>query len=1039
MPAPLLRVAALLFGSGLCALIYQVAWLRELRLVFGGSTAASAAVLAVFMGGLGAGGLVLGKRAARSARPLGLYGRLELAIAAGAALTPLLVALSRKLYVALGGTPALGLTGGTAVRLLLAVVVLAVPTFLMGGTLPAAAQAVETEGDTGRRRLALLYGANTLGAVTGVWLSNFLLIERLGTRGTLFAACLLNALVAGAALVLSARGQPQAAPPKPGTPILAAPAATPLHASFALWAAAVVGFAFLLMELVWYRMLAPILGGSTFTFGLILAAALLGIGLGGLFYALVGRRSEPTLIGFALTCALEALFMAAPFAAGDRLALLAGELRIVAATSFPAHVLAWAQICALVVLPASFAAGVQFPLLIALLGRGREDVGRHAGLAYAWNTAGAILGSLAGGFGLLPLLSAPGAWRAAVAALALLGLLAVVLARGVTLQARVLPLAATAAALVLLAAPGPGAPWRHGGIGVGRGPETPGAETEDWLRRQRRGLLWDVDGVESSVGVVGYAGLAFVVNGKVDGNARDDATLMVMNGLLGSLVHPRDVESALVVGLGTGATAGWLGALPSIRNVEVVEMEPAVLRMARDCAPVNREVMTNPKVHTFIGDGREVVLTSPTRYDLVISEPSNPYRAGIASLFTQEFYRASVERLTDDGLFVQWLQVYDVDDETVRTVYATLSSVFPHIESWMADSSDLILIASRKPIALEAAHLKERLAAEPYKSALALAWRVDDLEGLLARRLGSDKTALAMAALAEGRLNTDDRTRIEFGFARAVSASSTFDPESIRTLAGKLGEDRPQVGTDVRWDLMPERIRAFYTLDGSPMGEPAQGTPAVRANRMRALDWWLEGDFESALALFQDLPSPPTDLVQAEALGESLAEAGDDAALEQIARLRPVVPGEADAFLGRLRLRQDRLAEATDALEASFLRSRTDPWPMPALVSRALELAVEVAEADAELGARLYRALEKPFAVQVADEDRLVARVSIAEAVDAAKYCREALAPLEPWVPWNAGLLAARARCYETEPGDRGQLALKDLSRLGDAELAQQR
>ena len=197
MPAPLLRVAALLFGSGLCALIYQVAWLRELRLVFGGSTAASAAVLAVFMGGLGAGGLVLGKRAARSARPLGLYGRLELAIAAGAALTPLLVALSRKLYVALGGTPALGLTGGTAVRLLLAVVVLAVPTFLMGGTLPAAAQAVETEGDTGRRRLALLYGANTLGAVTGVWLSNFLLIERLGTRGTLFAACLLNALVGG--------------------------------------------------------------------------------------------------------------------------------------------------------------------------------------------------------------------------------------------------------------------------------------------------------------------------------------------------------------------------------------------------------------------------------------------------------------------------------------------------------------------------------------------------------------------------------------------------------------------------------------------------------------------------------------------------------------------------------------------------------------------------------------------------------------------------------------------------------------------------
>src|SRR4051794_28416098 len=150
---PVYRVAGLLFGSGLCALIYQVAWLRELRLVFGGSTAASAAVLAVFMGGLGAGGLVLGKRATKAARPLALYARLELAIAVASALTPLLVALARRLYAAVGGTPALGLGGGTVARLVLAALVLGVPTLLMGGTLPAAAQAIARRGDVGRRDL----------------------------------------------------------------------------------------------------------------------------------------------------------------------------------------------------------------------------------------------------------------------------------------------------------------------------------------------------------------------------------------------------------------------------------------------------------------------------------------------------------------------------------------------------------------------------------------------------------------------------------------------------------------------------------------------------------------------------------------------------------------------------------------------------------------------------------------------------------------------------------------------------------------------
>ena len=281
MPLRLVGVALLLVGSGACALAYQLVWTRELRLVFGHSTAASAAVLAIFIGGLGAGSLLIGPRADRHPRPLALYARLEAAVALSAALTPFLLAGARAAYLALGGTLALGVVVSTLLRLLLSALVLLVPTLLMGGTLPAAARAVEGEGDTRRRATALLYGANTLGAVAGAVLATFYGFERLGNRGTLLTACAVNLGVAGAAALL-ARGVAlvTAASPEAAFPAAGADRRAPRR--FVLAACAIVGFAFFLLELVWYRMLSPLLGGSVFTFGLILATALLGIALGGL-------------------------------------------------------------------------------------------------------------------------------------------------------------------------------------------------------------------------------------------------------------------------------------------------------------------------------------------------------------------------------------------------------------------------------------------------------------------------------------------------------------------------------------------------------------------------------------------------------------------------------------------------------------------------------------------------------------------------------------------------------------------------------------
>jgi predicted membrane-bound spermidine synthase len=212
------KVAPLLFGSGLCALVYQIAWLREFRLVFGASTSASAAVLAIFIGGLGVGGLLLGRRSDRHPRPLELYAQLETIVALSAAVTPGLLWLVREAYILAGGTPTLGIGFGSIVRLVLAALVLSVPTLAMGGTLPAAARAVATDDDAGRRSVGLLYGVNTLGAVTGSFLANFFMLEIFGTRKTLWLACLFNLVVAMVArhvargLASEAAGSPPTGP-----------------------------------------------------------------------------------------------------------------------------------------------------------------------------------------------------------------------------------------------------------------------------------------------------------------------------------------------------------------------------------------------------------------------------------------------------------------------------------------------------------------------------------------------------------------------------------------------------------------------------------------------------------------------------------------------------------------------------------------------------------------------------------------------------------------------------------------------------------
>ena len=986
-----------------------------------------------------------------------MYGRLELLISLVSVISPFLIDVSRAIYIALGGQQSLGLVGATIVRLFLATLVLGLPTFLMGGTLPAAARTVALARDDSRRSIGLIYGVNTIGAVVGAVLSTFVLLEALGTRSTLWSACALNVATGLSAIFLASRlPRAVAAPPtgeslmptatskqerKGRTQRMAAqqsavqssaqsaansPAATRTtdasHDLLLYLAACLVGFAFFLMELVWYRMLTPILGGTTFTFGLILAVALAGIGIGGAMYPRLFSRRRPTLYDLALSCGAEALALAIPFALGDRLAVLTLVLLDLSWFGFPGQVLGWTVITAIVIFPAAVVSGLQFPLLIALLGEGEKNVGKQVGYAFAWNTVGAVAGSLAGGFGLLPLLTAIGAWNVVVVTLAALGgVVGVAAYRQVPQLARLCgSVVVSFAAIGCLIAMGPTAAWRHSAIGVRRAslPATASPNgLRDWQHKMRRICIWEADGRESSVAIVAADGLSFYVNGKSDGNARQDANTQVMLGMLGAILHP-EPKTAAVVGLGSGESAGWLAATPGMERVDVIELEPVMDEIARRCAPINHNVLELSNVRRIYNDAREVLLTTPDRYDMIVSEPSNPYRAGIASLYTREFYAAVAARLNQGGLFVQWLQAYEVDGRTVRTVLGTLSDAFPHVEVWRSAGHDMLLVCSQRPLVHDVARLRSRIAESHIRSALRLAWYTDSLEGVLGFFVARSD-AVKEVARHERLRNTDDHNLLEYGFARNVGFSAGVGIEPLLAEATTRNWARPDLTAgEVDWDRADAERRAYFVLS-SEHQLSQQFSPPTEGARKRAepIELVMRGNTAGAAARWKN--SPPESLSRGEVVLSAIAcvDAKTEDAPAWIERVRAFQPLEAAALQAVYLHGQGKHFESAQALHRVFLAMRVDPMPHPFVLRPCLAMVPALLSADPQSAPLLFEGLEKPFSLMAFEEQRLGTVAQLSTYLSPPLSVR-AVAALEPHIPWNIDYLALRARVYR-QAGDR--------------------
>jgi spermidine synthase len=786
----------LFFLSGATGLVYELLWVRLLYQAFGSTLQSVTTVVAAYMGGLGLGAWLLGRRADRHPRPARLYGALEIAIGAFGLASPLLLALVHRVYVAAAAAWQLSGEASVALRFGLAALVLLVPTTLMGGTLPVLTRAfMGADRDALKPSLGRLYGLNTLGAVAGTALAGFFLIEYVGIRASLWGTAAVN-LALGAAAVALAR------PLAPLAPLAARPtgAASPPPASPEPAPAALRGIAFALLgltafaslldEIAWTRVLVMIVGGSTYAFTLVLLVFLLGIGLGSAVVARRGGTAADTAADAALAQGLTAagagvLFIV--FSLLPRYIIAVFQAQTLDATQ---RLLAMGFGVGAVVLIPALGMGMTFPLLTDLVAS--REVARSAdvGRAYALNTLGSIAGAVLTGFVLVVTLGSDRTLRLGVAINAVAALaLAALAARGVAqgsaqhrrLRLRVLGGGALASVGLVVAFAAPR--WSTRLIDLGpsiyaRQPMS-GAAVEDFLEHRGVRQLAYQEGWNATVSVwESGPGRTLKVNGKADASDHGDMDTEILLGLAPVAARP-GAASAFVIGYGSGVTVRTLTDVPGMQRVRVVEIEPAVLAMSRFFLRVNDTALARAAVSVVVDDARSALQIDRARYDVIASEPSNPWLAGVATLYTPEFFRIVRARLADDGVFCQWLQLYQLPVSVVVGIVRNVQAVYPHVEIWFSSPGDVMVLGSARPFVYDRTWLGRLMGPRGALGELGREYlgvdQPDDYFGHL---------LLGAAGVADllGRpsvVHRDDRPRLEFVAARRFldsrGAEGTFD------------------------------------------------------------------------------------------------------------------------------------------------------------------------------------------------------------------------------------------------------------------------
>jgi predicted membrane-bound spermidine synthase len=771
--------AGLLFLSGAASLVYQVLWVKQLSLVVGVDVYAVTVGVSAFFAGLAAGSFVFGRRSDRVARPFRLYAAIELGTAVfGVLATILLSGVARPFAVAEAhiGVLSWAIPFG----------LVAVPAVLMGGTLPVLVRAVGA--GMPAERAGRLYAANTAGAIAGTLVAPFVLIPAFGVRGSALAAAGLNVAAALGALALagSVNREEAAGPPEP--------LSRDARAAVLLYALA--GGLALGYEVVWSQTIVLFTSTRAFAFAVVLATYLAGLALGSALFAGAAGRTRDDWGTFGILIA-----SAGAVAVLTMTAL--GRWIVYAQTAAEAAVLAWTGIAlagmctrffvasAFLVLPPTILLGAAFPAAIRFATRDRR-LGRDVGAVVGLNTAGGILGALLTGLVLVPALGLVRTLGALAVAASAVGILSA--RRGARRRTRVVSGLIAAAVVVAAALASPGrlasllAETRGGGTVVFHD-ESPGGT---------------VAVIERGAGASSFRRL-YIQGVSNSGDAMPSLRYMRLQALLPLLVHAGEPRSALVVGLGTGITAGALVPYPGLTRRVVAELLPAVVA----AAPIfhgNFGAASSPEIEIRLRDGRRELLRSEERYDVITLEPPPPSAAGVVNLFSSDFYRLAASRLAPNGVFAQWWPLPAQNDEDSQSLVRSFLDVFPNASVWTTELHEMLLMGSLSPMPLDTARITTRFEQPAVREALA-AVGIDSPAALFATWV-TDRAGLERYA-GDALPVTDDRPRIEY-------APWVRSGEVVRVLPKvlELASEAPLVHADaaLRDGISRERkiLWAFY-------------------------------------------------------------------------------------------------------------------------------------------------------------------------------------------------------------------------------------
>ncbi|MGA2119094.1 MAG: fused MFS/spermidine synthase [Bryobacteraceae bacterium] len=784
--------------SGCSALIYEIVWYQLLQLVIGSTAVSLGVLLATFMGGLCLGSVALPRsRRAAGMHPLRVYAYIEFAIGACGILALVGMPLVDGVYAAAvgHGMPAVLL------RALVCALCLLPPTILMGASLPAISRWVEMS-PRGVSRLGLLYGGNTAGAVLGSLTAGFYLLRVSNMTTTTLVAAGINAVVGIASLALARRapvgqaGPHLTSPPPRSGAAGAGPDVRTVYLTIALSGASALG-----AEVVWTRLLGLMLGATVYTFSIILAVFLVGLGIGSAGGALVSRRVDGRTALGTSQLALAAAIAWTAFMIGQSLPNWPVNALLSTSPWFTFQIdlvrVVWA------LLPPTLLWGASFPLALAAAAQPGEEPGRLVGTVYAANTLGAILGALGFSLFLIPAIGTASSNRVLILLAALGGLVALLprvrASRSVGGTAALTAVLALAAYLAVNVGPTPGMLIAYGRRIMTSAP--------------RSQLLYSGEGINSSIAITRWddGAVQFHVSGKVEASTESyDMRLQRMLGHIPALFHSGP-HSVLVVGFGAGVTAGTFVVHPEVRRIVICEMEPLIPPIAtRFFGNENFHVATDPRTEIVYDDARHFVLTTPEKFDIITSDPIHPWVKGSATLYSREYFELVKDHLNPGGVVTQWVPLYESNAETVKSEVATFFDVFPNGTVWANDVDgagyDIFLLGTAEPMRIDVDKLMERLRRPDHARVLESLRSVgfSTLPGLLSTYAGQTKDLapwlvgaainrdgnLRLQYLAGLALNTSQETAIYqqiLAYRRPPLNLFTGSPEALETVLAAMG------------------------------------------------------------------------------------------------------------------------------------------------------------------------------------------------------------------------------------------------------------